>query len=65
MPEPAQRTFKLGGHRLAYTSYGEGPRVTVLVHGLLLNQRMHTELAKALAAHGNRAITSAPKVSIE
>jgi pimeloyl-ACP methyl ester carboxylesterase len=57
MPEPERRTFKLGGHRLAYTSYGEGPRVTVLVHGLLLNQRMHAELAEALAERGNRVIT--------
>jgi pimeloyl-ACP methyl ester carboxylesterase len=50
-------TFKVGGHRLAYTSFGEGPRITVLVHGLLLSQRMHGELAKALAEHGNRVIT--------
>src|SRR4051812_48415998 len=50
-------TFKVGGHRLAYTSYGEGPRVTVLVHGLLLSQRMHAELAKALAERGNHVIT--------
>ena len=50
-------TFKVGGHRLAYTSYGEGPRVTVLVHGLLLSQRMHGEFAKALAERGNRVIT--------
>ena len=36
-----EQTFTLGGQRLAYTSYGDGPRVTVLVHGLLLSQRMH------------------------
>jgi pimeloyl-ACP methyl ester carboxylesterase len=52
-----EATFKVGGHRLAYTSYGEGPRVTVLVHGLLLSQRMHEPLAEALAARGNRVIT--------
>ena len=57
MPHPVESTFKLGGHRLAYTTYGEGPRVTVLVHGLLLNQRMHAELAKALAERGNRVVT--------
>jgi pimeloyl-ACP methyl ester carboxylesterase len=50
-------TFTLEGHRLAYTSYGEGPRVTVLVHGLLLSQRMHEPLAEALAARGNRVLT--------
>jgi pimeloyl-ACP methyl ester carboxylesterase len=50
-------TFKVGGHRLAYTSYGERPRVTVLVHGLLLSQRMHEPLAVALAERGNRVVT--------
>jgi pimeloyl-ACP methyl ester carboxylesterase len=50
-------TFTLGGHRLAYTSYGEGARVTVLVHGLLLSQRMHEPLALALAERGNRVVT--------
>jgi pimeloyl-ACP methyl ester carboxylesterase len=45
------------GHELAYTTYGEGPRVTVLLHGLLFNQRMHEALARALAARGNRVVT--------
>ena len=31
--------------------------MTVLVHGLLLNQRMHAELAQALAERGNRVVT--------
>ncbi len=43
--------------RLAYRIYGEGPRVTVLLHGLLLNQRMHVPLARALAERGNRIVT--------
>lgn len=46
-----------GDHELAYTSFGEGPRVTVLVHGLLLSQRMQWPLARALAERGNRVIT--------
>src|SRR3954453_9555042 len=50
-------TFTHEGHRLAYTEYGEGPRVVVLVHGLLLSQRMHGALAEALAERGNRVIT--------
>ena len=41
----------------AYESYGEGPRVVVLLHGLLLSQRMHEPLARALAERGNRVIT--------
>jgi pimeloyl-ACP methyl ester carboxylesterase len=50
-------TFEHDGHRLAYTEYGEGPRTCVLLHGLLLSQRMHLHLAKALAKRGNRVVT--------
>jgi pimeloyl-ACP methyl ester carboxylesterase len=50
-------SFLHEGSRLAYRIYGEGPRVTVLVHGLLLNQRMHVPLARALAERGNRIVT--------
>jgi pimeloyl-ACP methyl ester carboxylesterase len=57
MPRPVESTFTLRGHRLAYTIHGEGPRVLVLVHGLLLSQRMHETLAKALADRGNRVVT--------
>ena len=57
MPRTVESTFTLSGHRLAYTAYGEGPRVMVLVHGLLLSQRMHAALAKALADRGHRVIT--------
>jgi pimeloyl-ACP methyl ester carboxylesterase len=49
--------FKHEGHRLAYTSYGSGPRTCVLIHGLLLSQKMHRPLAKDLAARGNRVVT--------
>jgi pimeloyl-ACP methyl ester carboxylesterase len=49
--------FQYEGRRLAYTVYGEGPRVCVLLHGLLLSQRMHEPLARALAARGNRVVT--------
>jgi pimeloyl-ACP methyl ester carboxylesterase len=49
--------FAHEGHRLAYTVYGEGPRTTVLLHGLLLSQKMHRPLAKALAREGNRVVT--------
>ena len=50
-------TFSHEGHRLAYSSFGEGPRVTVLIHGLLLDQRMQGPLARTLAKHGNRVVT--------
>src|SRR3712207_7492320 len=45
------------GQELAYTEYGEGERTTVLLHGLLLSQRMHQPLARALAPRGTRVIT--------
>jgi pimeloyl-ACP methyl ester carboxylesterase len=49
--------FRHEGRRLAYTIYGDGPRTCVLVHGLLLSQKMHAPLAKALAERGNRVVT--------
>ena len=45
------------GQRLSYTEFGSGDRTVVLLHGLLLNQRMHEPLARALAARGNRVVT--------
>jgi pimeloyl-ACP methyl ester carboxylesterase len=53
----APGTFVHEDRRMAYRVYGEGPRVTVLLHGLLLSQRMHIPLARALAARGNRIVT--------
>jgi pimeloyl-ACP methyl ester carboxylesterase len=49
--------FKHEGHRLAYTEFGEGSRTCVLVHGLLLSQKMHQPLARSLAERGNRVLT--------
>jgi pimeloyl-ACP methyl ester carboxylesterase len=50
-------TFRHEGHRLAYTVHGDGPKTCVLVHGLLLSQKMHGPLAEALAERGHRVIT--------
>ena len=50
-------TFVHSGRRLAYREFGEGERVVVLLHGLLLSKRMHEPLAQALAERGNRVIT--------
>ena len=50
-------TFHHEGRRLAYTVYGDGPRTCVLIHGLLLSQKMHRPLARALAERGNRVVT--------
>ena len=54
---PVTSSFRHAGRRLAYTSYGDGPRLTVLLHGLLLSRRMHDELARELAARGHRVVT--------
>jgi pimeloyl-ACP methyl ester carboxylesterase len=50
-------SFSLDGQRLAYTEYGEGPWLTVLLHGLLFSQRMHESLARSLAGRGHRVVT--------
>ena len=50
-------SFRHEGHRIAYSEYGSGNRAVVLVHGLLLSQRMHEPLARELADRGNRVVT--------
>jgi pimeloyl-ACP methyl ester carboxylesterase len=52
--------FSHEGQRIAYSVYGDGPRVTVLLPGLLLSQRMQEPLARALAARGERVILMEP-----
>lgn len=54
MPMP---TFRFEGSRIAYSEFGSGPRTVVLIHGLLLSQRMHEPLARALAARGGHVVT--------
>ena len=49
-------TFVHEGNRLSYASYGEGDRVVVLTHGLLMNRRMYTRLAPELAELGYRVL---------
>jgi pimeloyl-ACP methyl ester carboxylesterase len=50
-------SFRFDGHQIAYREFGDGPRTCVLIHGLLLSQRMHEPLARDLAARGNRVVT--------
>jgi pimeloyl-ACP methyl ester carboxylesterase len=45
-----------GQHALTYDVYGEGDRVLVLTHGLLMNRRMYERLAPEMAARGNRVV---------
>ncbi len=51
-----QGSFRYHGHRITYAVHGEGERVLVLVHGLLMNRRMYDRLAPEMAARGNRVI---------
>lgn len=49
-------SFRYEKHRIEFDSYGDGDRVVVLVHGLLMNRHMFERLGPALAERGNRAI---------
>jgi pimeloyl-ACP methyl ester carboxylesterase len=49
--------FRYEGHRISYDSYGEGERLLVLVHGLLMNRHMFDQLGPELASRGNRVVT--------
>jgi pimeloyl-ACP methyl ester carboxylesterase len=48
--------FRYEGHRIEYDDYGDGDRLLVLVHGLLMNRRMFEGLAPDLAERGNRVV---------
>jgi pimeloyl-ACP methyl ester carboxylesterase len=50
------RSFTWNGRRLAYETYGEGDRLLVLLHGLLMDARLNRGLARALAARGHRVV---------
>jgi len=50
------RYFQHGRHRLAYELHGEGDRVLVYMHGLLLDANLNRDLAVALAERGNRVV---------
>jgi pimeloyl-ACP methyl ester carboxylesterase len=52
---PSSFTFR--GRRIAYGEHGSGPRVFVLTHGLLMDGRMYSKVAPAIAARGHRVIT--------
>ena len=49
-------TFTHNGHRISYASYGDGDRILVLAHGLLMNRRMYSRLAPEIAELGNRVV---------
>jgi pimeloyl-ACP methyl ester carboxylesterase len=49
-------SFNHRGLRIAYREHGSGPRVIVLIHGLLMDGRMFAKLGPALAERGHRVI---------
>jgi pimeloyl-ACP methyl ester carboxylesterase len=54
--DPTTGHFDFDGHRLVYDEYGSGPRVVVLLPGLLFSRKMHRPLAQALAEQGHRVL---------
>jgi len=48
--------FEHLGRSIAYDVHGEGDRVLVLIHGLLMNRHMYDRLAPEMAARGNRVV---------
>ena len=50
-------SFRFSGHRIAYAEYGEGDRVLVLAHGLLMNRHMYDNLGPEMANRGFRVFT--------
>ena len=58
MLRPPYRTerFVHQGHELVYDIYGEGERLLVYTHGLLLDAELNRGIAGALAEQGNRVV---------
>jgi pimeloyl-ACP methyl ester carboxylesterase len=50
-------SFQVRGYRICYREVGQGPRLIVLTHGLLMDHRMYSKLAPTLAAAGHRVVT--------
>ncbi len=57
MAIPQTHYFEHDGHRLAYVERGEGERLVVLLHGLLLSKKMHRNLSRTLSERGYRVIS--------
>src|SRR3569623_1455502 len=55
--DPPPGHLVLRGRKIAYREYGAGPRVVVLTHGLLMDNRMYARVTPTIAAAGNRVIT--------
>jgi len=49
-------SFVHRGHELVYDTYGDGERLLVYLHGLLLDAELNRGIAGALAERGNRVV---------
>ncbi len=49
-------SFMYQGNRLVYDDYGEGDRLVVYMHALLVDSEINRGIARALAAAGNRVV---------
>ena len=54
---PTEGSFRYNGRRIAFAEWGDGERVLVLVHGLLMNRHMYDNLAPEMASRGYRVVT--------
>jgi pimeloyl-ACP methyl ester carboxylesterase len=54
---PTEGSFRHNGSRIKFAEYGEGDRVLVLIHGLLMNRHMYDNLGPEMASRGYRVIT--------
>ena len=54
---PTEGSFRYNGRRIAFADWGDGERVLVLVHGLLMNRHMYDNLAPEMASRGYRVVT--------
>ena len=50
------RSFTHGRYRLSYEVHGEGSRVVVFLHGILLDANVNRRLAELIAARGYRVV---------
>jgi pimeloyl-ACP methyl ester carboxylesterase len=56
MSEPTVGSFMWNGRCLSYETYGEGDRILVLLHALLMDSRLNRGLARALGRGGHRVV---------
>ena len=54
--QPVTQSCTHRGRRLVYDVYGEGDRVVVYLHGLLLDSDINRGIAEAVAARGHRVV---------